>query len=82
MTPRQYFLSPRTIAAYRHALMVGQEQQRVAHRHPGVARRVAFPRWLQQQIPHHTILVVYGGLNWALPQVMGRRLGRFDRGAH
>ncbi len=26
--------------------------------------------------------IVYGGLNWALPQVMGRRLGRFDRGAH
>jgi len=28
------------------------------------------------------LTLVYGGLKWVLPQVMGRRLGRFDRGAH
>lgn len=57
MTPRQYFLSPRTIAAYRFYLVIGQEEQRIVHRYPRVARQVAFRRWLQQQTPHHTILI-------------------------
>jgi len=57
MTPQQYFTSPQTVKGYRREMIFGRERDRILRRYPGLRTGQAFRRWLQSQIPHHTIRV-------------------------
>lgn len=57
MSPRQYFLSPHTIEAYRQGIIIGRERERILRRYPGLAPGPAIRRWLQAQVREHAILI-------------------------
>lgn len=55
MTAQQYFTSPQTVRSYRREMIFGRKRDRILHRYPGLRTGQAFRRWLQSQVPHHTI---------------------------
>jgi hypothetical protein len=69
LSPRQYFLAPETIDAYRVGIITGRERDAILTNHV-LSAPATFTAWMKDVLPRHTVTVAGRAPGFSLPTAL------------